>query len=121
MSVNPKSNIEKLERILNAWTSIAPDAQFGAMSHKQFEDFINTSKTARATVADLENQLQDAIISRDKSDEIALAKAQLVKNGVLADPEEGGNSSLYAAMGYIRTDEKKSGLVRRKKLTVQPG
>jgi len=38
-----------------------------------------------------------------------------VVNGVLADPTEGPDSSLYEAMGYTRKSERKSGLTRGKK------
>ena len=33
--------------------------------------------------------------------------------GVLADPTEGPDSALYAAFGYTRTSERKSGLTRK--------
>jgi hypothetical protein len=40
-------------------------------------------------------------------------KIQLVVNGVLADPDEGPDSPLYEAFGYIRESERKSGLTRK--------
>ena len=43
---------------------------------------------------------------RDAKDFSALAKLQLLKNGVLADPQEGANSALYEALGYTRQDDK---------------
>jgi hypothetical protein len=33
---------------------------------------------------------------------------------VVADPTEGANSALYEACGYIRKDNRKSGLTRKK-------
>ena len=120
MAVNPKNNIFKLERILSAWNVLAPDGQFGGMTRQQFEVFVTASKTARIAIDTLENQLKDAITLRDLNDEIALAKAQLVKNGVLADPERGINSALYEAMGYVRQNDRKTGLTRKKNLISQP-
>ena len=121
MILTPKGKIEKLERVLNAWETIAPDGQYGGMTKEQFAAFVNTSKNARATIATLENQINDATILRNSSDEMALAKVKLVKNGVLADPNQGENSSLYESMGYIRQEDKKSGLTRKKNLIKKEG
>ena len=35
-------------------------------------------------------------------------------NGVRADPDEGEDGELYAAMGYVRTSERSTGLARRR-------
>jgi hypothetical protein len=40
-------------------------------------------------------------------------KNQLVVSGVLADPSEGPDSSVYEAMGYTRKSERRSGLTRK--------
>ena len=120
MPTNPKGNIEKLERILNAWKSLAAAKSFGGMTLEQFEAFVTASKNARNQLAELENQIKETLNLRDSSDEAALAKAQLVKNGVLADPSEGENSALYEGMGYVRKDDKKSGLTRKKKPNESP-
>jgi hypothetical protein len=114
MPLNPKSNLEKLERVLHAWNTLAPTATFGGTTKEEFETLVAVSKSARVTVANLENQLKNAIAHRDSSDEIALATVRMVKNGVLADPATGENSTLYETMGYIRRDDRKSGLTRRK-------
>ncbi len=121
MPVNPKGNIEKLERIENAWRTLAPSKEFGGMTLTQFSELVNASRNARISINEIENQLKDALTMRDYNDENALAKAQLVKNGVLADPTEGENSALYEGMGYIRKDDKKSGLTRKKKITEDKG
>jgi hypothetical protein len=39
---------------------------------------------------------------------------QFVVNSVKGDPEEGSNSELYEAMGYVRKSERSSGLHRNK-------
>src|SRR5262245_3212907 len=117
---SPKLTIEKLNRILNAWNTLAPEASFGGMSKQEFETFVNQANTAREKVESLENQLSEAIASRNSTDEVVLAKAQLVKNGVLADPGLGENSALYEKMGYVRLDDRKSGLTRKKKTTEPP-
>lgn len=66
-------------------------------------------------MAELENQLAQAINQRDDADEISLGAMQLTVNGVLGDPTEGPDSALYEAMGYTRPSERKTGLTRKKK------
>lgn len=111
----------KLERILDSWNTLAPETKYGGMTTQEFEVFVNAAKSARKEAEKLEKQLKDVLAFRDSCDEVALAKARLVKNGVLADPEKGENSALYETMGYVRTDDRKSGLTRKKNLTEQPG
>ena len=117
MPTNPKSNEQKLRTMINAWETLAPTKSFGGMTLAQFKAIAEPSFTARQRIADLESQMTQAINDRDASDTTALAQAQLVVAGVLADPTEGKNSSLYEAMGYVRQLERKSGLKRAKKPT----
>jgi hypothetical protein len=94
MSFCPKLSIEKLEHILNAWNSLAPESKFGGPDKEQFANLVAASRSARAIIQNLEDQLKKAAALRDSNDELALAKAHLVKNGVLADPDNGENSAL---------------------------
>lgn len=112
MGKSPKKNEELLDRILTAWKTLAGEDKFGGMTREQFEEFILPSKTTRAQVAALENQLAEAINAREAADEVSLAKAALVVAGVNGDPNFGPNSSLIEAFGYVRKSERKSGLKR---------
>ena len=113
MGKSPKSNEEQLDRILNAWKTLASDKAFGGMTAEQFETAIAPSKTARAKIDDLDSQMTHAINERDGADEVSLAKAAMVVAGVVGDPNFGPDSSLYEAMGYTRKSERKSGLTRK--------
>jgi hypothetical protein len=121
MGLNPKSVMEKLERVLDAWNTLAPDAKYGGLTPQEYEVFVKAAKAARKEAEKLEKQLKDVLAFRDSCDEVALAKVRLIKNGVLADPEKGENSVLYETMGYVRTDDRKSGLTRKKNLTEKQG
>ena len=101
--------------MINAWETLAPTKSFGGMTLDQFKAIATPAQTARQRIADLESQMTQAINDRDAGDTAFLAKAQLVVNGVLADPSEGPDSSLYEAMGYTRKSERRSGLTRTKK------
>jgi hypothetical protein len=113
MPVNPKTNQQKMERMLNAWETLAPGKSFGAMTLAQFQAAAQPAQAARQRIEDLEDQLTQAINEREAADEQFLAKAQLVVNGVLADPTEGPDSALYEAFGYTRKSERRSGLTRK--------
>ena len=115
MSSGPSDNDAKMDRMLNAWETRAPDKSFGGLSLAQFQAVIAPAKAARQRMDELEVQLKQAADARKAADDAFLAKAQLVVSGVLADPSEGVDSALYQAMGYTRKSERKSGLTRKKK------
>ena len=110
----PKNVEDKLERMLNAWRTLAPDKSFGGMTLAQFEAAAAPSKAARQRINDLNDQTTAAMTDRDEADDALLAKAQLVVAGVLADPTEGADSALYETFGYTRKSARKTGLTRRR-------
>ena len=109
----PKANQERMQRMLNAWQTLAPAKSFGGMTFAQFETAAQPAIDARGLIDDLEDQLTAAINARENADNAFATKAQLVVNGVLADPTEGPDGALYEAMGYTRKSERKSGLTRK--------
>jgi hypothetical protein len=117
MPTNPKNNELKMERMLNAWQTLAPDKSFGGMTLAQFRTAAKPAQDARQRIDELEDQLKQALTDRDSADEAFQAKAQLVVSGVLADPTEGPDSALYEAFGYTRKSERKTGLTRKRKTT----
>lgn len=120
MPAAPKEIELKIQRMLNAWETLAPGKSFGGMTFAQFQAAAQPAQAAREQIDELEDQLTQAIASREAADEAFLVKAQLVVNGVLADPTEGADSALYEAMGYTRKSERKSGLTRKSKKPPTP-
>lgn len=112
MPTSPKTTEEKIDRMLNAWRTLAPDKSFGGMTLTQFEALAAPSLDARRRIDDLDNQRAQAANERDRADEAFNTRAQLVVAGVLADPTEGADSALYQAFGYTRKSDRKSGLHR---------
>ena len=112
MPSSPRKTEEKIERMLNAWRTLAPEKSFGGMTLAQFESIAAPSLEARRRITDLDNQRAQAAAERESADEAFNARAKLVVNGVLADPSEGPDSALYAAFGYTRESDYKSGLHR---------
>jgi hypothetical protein len=110
---SPKNKEEKMDRMLNAWRTLAPDKTFGGMTLAQFEAILAPSKTTRQKIEDLDNQRVQAAADRDAADEVSAARMQQVVRGVLGDPDFGPDSALYEAFGYTRESERKSGLTRK--------
>jgi hypothetical protein len=114
---SPKRNLNKLDKIINGWETLAADKSFGGMTLAQFRTATKPSYDTRARIRALEDQLMSEQTARDDADRESLRVAQLVVNGVIGDPTEGPNSDLYESMGYTRTDERKTGLTRKPKTT----
>ena len=106
-----------MERMLNAWRTLAPDKTFGGMTLAQYESLVTRSRTARQHIEDLDDQRAQAVTERDAADDAVTDKSKLVVAGVLADPNFGPNSALYEAFGYTRESEHKTGLTRKRKQT----
>ncbi len=120
MPSNPLQIESKIKDITNAWESLRPTKTFAGLSLEQFKLKIKPSADARATIADLDNQLIAAHAQRDTEDKKSLAAALLVVNSVKGDPDEGEDGALYEAMGYVRKSDYKSGLHREKPDAVAP-
>jgi hypothetical protein len=114
MPNSPKTTLEKIEKMLNAWRTLAPDKTFGGMTLAQFEAATAPSREARRRINDLNDQLTKATTDRDTADDTSTIKMQQVVAGVLADPTEGPDSALYEAFGYTRKSERKPGGPRRR-------
>ena len=110
----PKDTLEKILRITSGWETLAPEKSFGGMTLTQFRVAVKHSLDTREELRVLESQTQSKKIERDDADAESLRSVQLVVNGVVGDPTEGPESDLYAAFGYTRPSERKTGLTRKK-------
>ncbi|MEA2174914.1 MAG: hypothetical protein QOD00_2506 [Blastocatellia bacterium] len=111
----PKSTLEKLNRVVSGWETLAPDKSFGGMTLAQLKTALKPSFDTRDQLRALENQIQSKQAERDNADAESLRRIQRVINGVIGDPEEGPDSDLYESFGYTRRSERKTGLTRKKK------
>ena len=119
----PKNNAKrvagKLQTVVNAWGTLRPSKSFAGMTLEQFKAQVQPSLAARDQLVTLRSQTTDNRTQRQASDSASLDLAQLVVNAVKGDPAEGENGSLYAAMGYVTKNNRRSGLTR-KGLTTPP-
>lgn len=120
MALSPKQQIARMEQMISAWKNLAPLKTFGGMTVEQFEEFAKPVRAKVKLLEDIDDQRTQAINGRDDALEVFFEKAQLYINGVLADPTEGKDSSLYEASGYVRSSERKSGLTTKKKEPKDP-
>jgi len=109
----PKQIEEDTNKIINAWTTLAPTASFAGMTLTQYKAKVQPSFDARAQVMTLQTQKDSAEDTRDDADKVTVPTNQLVVNAVKGDPAHGEDSDLYEAMGYIRKSARKSGLTRK--------
>jgi hypothetical protein len=114
MATSPKETEQRIERMLNAWRTLAPAKSFAGMTLAQFEAIAAPALAARQRLEELEDQRTQVIADRENADDTFNEKAQQVVAGVLADPTEGPNSALYEEFGYTRKSERKSGLTRKR-------
>lgn len=105
---------ERLDEVLNAWTTLRPEKSFAGLTVAQFKQIVQPSYDTRASIASLEAQMTSEYNKRNDADEKAMLVLNRIVSGVKADPEEGDNSDLYKAMGYTRRSERSSGLHRSK-------
>jgi hypothetical protein len=111
----PKDNLEKFNRVITGWQTLAQEKSFGGMTLAQFKTALQPSFDIRTEIERLEDELTSAKTRRDAADKESLRRVQLVVNGVYGDPEEGPDGDLYESFGYVRDSERKSGLTRGKK------
>ena len=119
MAKNPKDAEEKMLRVLTALRTLAPEKQYGGMTLAQYQAQVNKSLAPRTRLEEIKDEEREQLAERDNQDDITMSKVQLIVNGVLADPDEGEDSALYEAMGYVRKSARKSGLTRKKKETAK--
>jgi hypothetical protein len=92
---------EKATAVAKAWNSLRPTKTFFRMSLEDFRKIIAASGDARSEIVDLESRTQGALARRDEADRITRRAVVRVVNGVRGDADEGEDSELLAAMGYI--------------------
>lgn len=110
---NPKRTAQKLQKLIDAWTTLRPAKSFSGMTLEQFKAKVQPSLDLRGQLVTLRTQAVDSLVQRHLTDDASMAAAQLVVNAVKGDAEEGEDGPLYAAMGYVPKSLKASGLTRK--------
>jgi hypothetical protein len=114
-SKKAKDSGEKLAAVLKAWKELRPTKSFAGMTLAQFTAKIQPSLDARDRIDSLEEEMTAALVQRDTADVATMGQVLLVVNAVKGDPDEGEDGELYAAMGYVRKSDRKTGKTNKPK------
>ena len=87
MPNSPKQFGDDLQKVIDAWTDLAPDKSFGGMTLAQFKTKVKPSFDKRGAITTLENQMTQALNDRDDADKVSAPAMQLAVNGVKGDPD----------------------------------
>ena len=112
MPANPAFTEKRLNDAVNAWRSLKPQRKFIGLTVDEFEAELKPAFDARAEIADLEAKLTGARNRRAEVDAQALLLVTRLANAIKSDADEGEDSELLEAMGYVPKSKRQSGLHR---------
>ena len=115
MSDRSKEYGEKIATVVKAWGDLRKTKSFAGMTLDQFKAAIKPSLDARDALGTLADQTTAALVERDDADAASMKQVLNVVNAVKGDITEGEDGELYAAMGYVRKSERKSGKTNKPK------
>ena len=105
--------------VADAWSSLCPTKSFFGMTLDQFKEAVKPCADLRVEIAETRKRLMSLTAKCKDADAAALKLTKSIVQSVKADPTEGENSPLYAAMGYVRASDRSSGL-KRSRIAVLP-
>lgn len=115
MALSIKTVTDRADKIVGAWTQQAADKTINTHTLASFALLQGAVKKADEEVTKAEAKLTDERNKLQAALQALNNAASDVVEGVRGNKELGGrNGSLYEAMGYVRAEERKSGLTRRK-------
>jgi hypothetical protein len=91
----------QVDVIIKAWTTHRPGKSYGGLSLEDFKALVAPSRKARAEAAQYADKAHEAQLRCKDADKLLRKYVQRVVSGVRADPEDGEDGELYAAMGYV--------------------
>ena len=112
MTQNPGAVGTRINDTIAAWEEHAAQVTFSGLTLAQYKARVKASLDARTTISELELQLDGARIARNNADTESNEITLNVASSVKGDLNFGENSALYAALGYVRKDDRRSGLTR---------
>jgi len=113
MKNRTKDNINKLNRIADAWESLAPEAKFAGMALEQFKGKIKPALDKLALLNAIEAELSGHRRELVDLSNESYGWGKKVVKSVRGDVDYGDDCPLYSAMGFVRSSERKSGLTRK--------
>jgi hypothetical protein len=111
------NRIGKITKVFDAWKDLCPTKSFAGMTLAQFKAKIQPSLDARNDIDTLADEMTAALVRRDAADVESMKQVSLVVNSAKGDPDEGEDRKFYAASGYVRKSDCKTGKANKPKKT----
>jgi len=92
---------ERINTILQGWRLFRPHKIYAGLSLDDFASLVAPGAEARAEAAKHDAKAREARARGRAADKRARIYVQRVVNGVRADPDDGEDSQVYHAMGYV--------------------
>jgi hypothetical protein len=115
-----KDAATRVTEVAGGWLKIRPKKKLYGMTLEEYRQVVKPYTEALAEVAAMEDGLVHAKAKRDLAAGPAMKITKCIVNAVKGDPEEGEDGALYAAMGYVPSSQRSTGLTRRKKKDESP-
>jgi hypothetical protein len=116
-TISPKKVAEKVQRVTTSWQTLRPAKTYAGMTLAQYQAKVQPTLDAHSQVQTLSDQLKQTRDTRRLSNTTSMATTKLVVNAIKGDPDDGEDSPFYAALGYVQSSSRKSGLTRKKSQT----
>ena len=114
MAKSPKERMDAFDEVLDALKELAPHKKFGGITLAEYEAQVDRSRSDREDEIAKDIAHTASMNKRDATDEITAEMRKKIVNGIIGDENFGPNSTLYERCGYVREDDRKSGLTRKK-------
>ena len=92
---------ERIRTILAGWKQCRPHKIYGGLSLDDFMLRVAPGIEAKAEAAEHDARAREARARGREADKLARRYVQRVVNSVKGDPDDGEDSEVYAAMGYV--------------------
>jgi hypothetical protein len=119
--VNPKVALERITTVKRVWSTLRPNSSFYGLTLDEFVQRVKPSLDARAELESIDERRDATAVRRDDADAVSMDLIKRIVNAIKADPNEGEDGEVYAALGYVRKGLRASGRPRsRPEITAQP-
>jgi hypothetical protein len=112
--VNPKIALERITTLKRVWSTLRPNRSYYGMTVEEFGLRVKPSLDARAELETIDEHRAATAVRRDDSDVASLDLVQRIVNAIKADPNDGEDGEVYAALGYVRKGLRVSGRPRNR-------
>jgi hypothetical protein len=114
--------LERITTMKRVWGTLRPNSRFYGMTLDEFGQKVKPSLDARAELDVIDEHRSATAVRRDDSDGVSMDLINRIVNAIKADPNEGEDGEVYAALGYVRKGLRAGGRPRKQlAAAAQPG